>query len=377
LKKPWRKSLRENKPEGWQLIGEKEAYPKVSIIVPVKNGAAEIKDLLESLMRVDYDKDKLEIIVVDGCSTDGTREIVSRYPVKLLTEEKPGVNAARNAGIKNSTGEIIAFTDHDCVVPKDWVKKIVASLRDPEIGCVGGQILRYNDDFLARYADESIIPVMRIFKKKTLIEKISSPVYYPVGCNFAVKREAVEKTGFFDERFEYGFDELEFAERVCDKGYKILLTPEISVKHKHRSTLLGLLKQTFRYGQGGGLVPRVKGVNSVWSKWVLLSIASFALWFFAILFLILYMFLTWSAESLLTLSALLFFPLVGLMALYTYKTFKVGDGKYQRILAYPFIDVARSLAFVAGGIHRLLKPLSIKPHGKAFNPKLGAGIEKA
>lgn len=350
------------------MKGEQKTNPRVSIIVPVKNGASKIKDLLDSLMRVDYDKDKLEIIVVDGCSTDGTREIVSRYPVKLLIEEKPGVNAARNAGIKNSTGEIIAFTDHDCVVPQDWVKKIVETIKDPEVGCVGGQILRYNDDFLSRYADESIIPVMRIFKRKTLLDKMRSPIYYPVGCNFAVKREAVEKTGFFDERFEYGFDELEFAERVCGKGYKILLTPEITVKHKHRSTLSELLKQAFRYGQGGGLVPKVKGVNNVLSKWVLLSIAAFSLWFFVILALALYTVLTWSTEFLVSLYVLLIFPLSGLMALYAYKTFRLKDRMYTRILAYPFIDVARSLAFVAGGILCLLKPFR-KSRPENFQPK--------
>jgi len=338
------------------LIEKDTYFPKVSVVIPVKNGAAKIKDLLDSLMQVDYDRDRLEIIVVDGCSTDGTREIVSQYPVKLLVEEKPGVNAARNTGIKNSTGEIIAFTDHDCVVPRDWVKKIVEHIKDPEVGCVGGQILRYNNDFLARYADESIIPVMRIFGKKVLLSKISSPVYYPVGCNFAVKREAIEKTGFFDERFEYGFDELEFAERVCEKGYKILLTPEITVRHKHRSTVSELIKQAFRYGQGGGLVPKIKGVNSMLSKWVLLSIAAFTLWFFTVLALTVYAIVTRSATSLLTSLILLLFPLTGLMTFYAFRTFRSGDGVYKRILTYPFLDIARSLAFVAGGLQRLLRP---------------------
>ena len=347
-----------------------QVYPKVSIVVPVKNGATKIKDLLDSLMHVDYDKDKLEIIVVDGCSTDGTREIVSKYPVKLVVEEKPGVNAARNTGIKSSTGEIIAFTDYDCVIPKDWVKKIVKNLQSPEVGCVGGQILRYNDEFLARYADESVIPVMRMFKKKTLLSRISSPAYYPVGCNFAVKREAVEKTGFFDERFEYGFDELEFAERVCEKGYKILLTPEITVKHKHRSSLSGLLKQAFRYGQGGGLVPKIKGVNSVLSKWILLSVTAFSIWFFVILSLTIYALLTWSIDLLMTLFALLLSPLVGLMALYTYRTLHLKDGMYKRILLYPLIDIARSLAFIAGVTLRILKPLGQKTHGKLLTSKL-------
>ncbi|MBS7647358.1 MAG: glycosyltransferase [Candidatus Bathyarchaeia archaeon] len=348
---------------------EENRIPKVSVIIPVKNGAAKIKDLLDSLMQVDYDKDKLEIIVVDGDSTDGTKEIVSKYPVRLLVEKKPGVNTARNTGIKNSTGEIIAFTDHDCVVPKDWIKKIVENLQDSEVGCVGGQILRYGDDFFSRYADESIIPVMRIFKKEIVLNKISSPAYYPVGCNFAVKREAVEKTGFFDERFEYGFDELEFAERVCEKGYKILLTPEITVKHKHRSSFSELIKQAFRYGQGGGLVPKIKGVDSILSIWVLFSIAAFSLWFFVVLSLTIYIVLTWSTEFLSPLLALLFFPIVGLMALYAYRTFHLGDGMYMRILAYPFVDVARSLAFVAGVMQRLLKPAGHNASAKAFNLK--------
>ena len=335
-----------------------EAYPKVSIIVPVKNGAAKIKDLLDSLMRVDYDKDKLEIIVVDGNSTDTTKEIVSKYPVKLIIEEKAGVNVARNAGIRNSSGEIIAFTDHDCVVPENWVKAIVSNFQDPQVGCVGGKILRYNNDFLSCYADESLVPVMRIFKKRTIISRIKSPLCYPVGCNFAVRREAIEKAGFFDERFTYGFDELEFAERICMEGYKIVLTPDVMVQHKHRSTLSELLKQTFRYGQGGGLLPKTKGIKSIFSKWVLLSIIGFALWFLTLLYLAFCLLFAGSMEFLVIFLAFLFTPLVVLIVIYSYRTFKMRDGYYKRILAYPLIDIARFVAFVAGGINCLLKPRS-------------------
>jgi glycosyltransferase involved in cell wall biosynthesis len=339
------------------LEGDGEAHlPKVSIVVPVKNGVKEIRDLLESLMQINYDKSKLEIIVVDGCSTDGTREIVSRYPVRLLVEERPGVNIARNVGIKNSTGEIIAFTDHDCVVPRDWIKRIVENLKDPEVGCVGGQVIRYYDDFLARYADESIIPVMRAFNKKVLLSRISSPAYYPVGCNFAVKRKVLEEAGFFDERFEYGFDELEFAERICSKGYKILLTPEIIIRHKHRSSVSELLKQSYRYGQGGGLIPKIKGVNSTLSKWILLSITAFSLWFSSAVALAVYAMLTCSIALLLLFCSFLFFPLTGLVVFYAFRALRSRDGMYKRILVYPLLDIARSLAFITGAAQHLLKP---------------------
>jgi glycosyltransferase involved in cell wall biosynthesis len=337
-----------------------ETYPKVSIIVPVKNGAEKIKDLLDSLMHVDYEKDKLEIIVVDGNSTDATMEIVSKYPVKIVTEEKLGVNVARNTGIKNSSGEIIIFTDHDCVVPENWVKEIVKNFRDPSVGCVGGKVLRYNNDSLSLYADESIVPVMRIFENDLVISKIRSPFCYPVGCNFAVKREAIEKAGLFDERFKYGFDELEFAERICNKGYKIVLTPNITVQHKHRSTLSELLRQTFRYGEGGGLLSKIKGLKSVFSRWILLAIFGFALWFSTVLYVA---FCTVFAEFLMFLPVLLLLlltPPAVLMVIYAYRTLKIGDSNYRRIVAYPSIDIARFVAFVAGGIYCLLKPIREK-----------------
>lgn len=340
-----------------------ETYPKVSVVVPVKNGAVHIKDLLDSLMRVDYDHDKLEIVIVDGNSTDRTKEIASKYPVKFILEEKPGINAARNTGVKNSNGEIIAFTDHDCIVPKNWIKKIVENFQDPKVGCVGGSVLRYNNDFLAQYADESILPVLRFFKKKAVINRISSPMYFPVGCNFAVKREAIEKVGFFDERFKNGFDELEFAERLCEMGYKIVLTNEMIVKHKHRSSMRELLRQTFHYGQGGGLLPKIKGVKSIFSKWVILSLTVFTLWFLTLFSLAVYTFFSHSILSLITFLGLLFFPLFGLMTLYAYRTFKSKDGKYKRIIAYPMIDIARSLTFVAGGIHQIVRSVGTNRFG--------------
>lgn len=346
----------------WCLETRKEGYPPISIIVPVRNGAAKIKDLLDSLINVDYDMDKLEIVVVDGNSTDATKEIVSKYPVKLISEERPGINGARNTGIKNSHGEIIAFTDYDCVVPENWVKEIVKYFQDPSVGCVGGKVQRYDNGLLSLYADESLVPVMRIFKKEMMVNKIRLPFNYPVGCNFAVKREVFEKAGFFDERFKYGFDELEFAERICNRGYKLVLTPNITVQHKHRSTFTELLRQTFRYGEGGGLLFKVKGFKSVFTKWILLSIFGFLLWLLAVLgAAVCAVFEEFTfVPALPALLALLLAPPVVLMVIYAHRTFKMRDGYYKRILVYPFIDIARFVAFVAGGIYYLARPTKRK-----------------
>jgi len=83
-------------------MDENKLTPSVTVIVPVRNGEQTIQPLLESLQKLDYDRTKVEVIVVDGNSKDKTREIVKKYPVKLVIENKKGINLARNIGIKNS-----------------------------------------------------------------------------------------------------------------------------------------------------------------------------------------------------------------------------------------------------------------------------------
>jgi glycosyltransferase involved in cell wall biosynthesis len=337
------------------LHEKSEYYPKVSVIVPVKNGAAHIGELLDSLMQVEYEKDKLEIIVVDGNSTDKTREIVSEYPVKLLLEERPGLNAARNTGIKNSNGEIIVFTDADCIIPEDWIKKIVENFQDQQVGCVGGNVIGYYDSFLSRYSDESLIPVMRIFRKREVLTSVKPPQKYPAGCNMALRKDALEKAELFDEGIKYGFDEDELVERICKIGYNMVLDPNVVVKHKHRPVLKELLRQNFSYGRGLGLMLRKMGIKSAFPKWILLCIVGFFLWGLIILTLAIHALLTSSFASQITLLSMLLLPPFGLMVFYGYQTIKKRDKKYGRVLVYPFIDIARALAFIFGGICQLFK----------------------
>jgi glycosyltransferase involved in cell wall biosynthesis len=339
-----------------QPLHDKDEYcPKVSVIVPVKNGATHIRELLDSLLQVDYNRDMLEIIVVDGNSTDNTREIVSQYPVKLLLEERQGLNAARNTGIKNSNGEIIAFTDADCIIPKNWINRILDNFRSPQVGCVGGNVMGYYDSFLSHYSDESLIPVMRIFRKREVLDSVKPPQKYPAGCNMAFRKEALKKVGLFDEGIKYGFDEDELIERICKSGFTMVLDPDVLVRHKHRPALKELLKQNFNYGKGLGLMLRKMGIKSVFPKWVLLCIIGFLAWSSIILALTIYTFLTGSFASQIILLTMLLLPPFGLMIFYGHQTIKKGDKKYQRIILYPPIDIARALAFIFGGIYQLFK----------------------
>ena len=327
--------------------------PSVTVIVPVRNGAQTIQPLLESLQTLDYEPSKVEVIVVDGNSKDKTQEIVKKYPVKLVVENKKGINLARNMGIKNSTGEIIAFTDSDCIVPPNWVTKIVENFKDPEVSCVGGSAIALDNDFISQYADNSIVRLMPIFTKREELKQVKPFFGHPAGCNMAFRRKAVEEVGFFDEQIQYGFDEVEFADRICRAGYKMVLDPEVSVWHKHRSTFGEFLKQNFQYGKGSGLVFKKKLMKDSVSKWTFQAIIGFVTWLGIIG---IFTFLTITSNSSLffwTLFAFTGLPLIVVGSVYAYRSIK--NKKFVRVITYPFIDMLRTITFCSGQLYQLVK----------------------
>ncbi len=330
-----------------------KAPPSVTVIVPVHNGEQTIQPLLESLQKLNYDRNKVEVIVVDGNSTDKTQEIVKKYPVKLVIEEKKGLNLARNIGIKFSNGEIIAFTDSDCIVPPNWITKIVENFKDPKVSCVGGSAKALERDFISQYADNSIVRLMPFFTKREELEKVKPFFRHPAGCNMAFRRKVAEEVGFFDENIQYGFDEVEFADRICKAGYKMVLDPDVFVWHKHRSTLKEFLRQNFQYGKGSGLVFKKNRLKDAVSKWSFLSIIGFISWLLIVGSLT---FLTFTSTSSLFFWLLFGFtglPLIILATVYAYRA--LHNKKFTRIVVYPFIDLFRVLSFCFGQLYQVFK----------------------
>jgi cellulose synthase/poly-beta-1,6-N-acetylglucosamine synthase-like glycosyltransferase len=325
----------------------------VTVIVPVHNGEQTIQPLLDSLQKLSYDRNKVEVIVVDGNSTDKTQEIVKKYPVKLVIEEKKGLNLARNIGIKFSNGEIIAFTDSDCIVPPNWITKIVENFKDQKVSCVGGSAKALERDFISQYADNSIVRLMPFFTKREELEKVKPFFRHPAGCNMAFRRKVAEEVGFFDENIQYGFDEVEFADRICKAGYKMVLDPDVFVWHKHRSTLKEFLRQNFQYGKGSGLVFKKNRLKDAVSKWSFLSIIGFISWLLIVGSLT---FLTFTSTSNLFFWLLFGFtglPLIILATVYAYRA--LHNKKFTRIVVYPFIDLFRVLSFCFGQLYQVFK----------------------
>ncbi|MGC9079781.1 MAG: glycosyltransferase, partial [Nanopusillaceae archaeon] len=136
---------------------EIKEYPKVSIIVPAYNEEKNIGETLKRLVKLDYPKDKLEIIVVDDGSTDNTSEVVRKYiekypNIKLFRKENGGKASALNYGIKNSTGEYIVTLDADSIPQEDSLKKMLK------------YFYYYKDVYV-------VVPAVQISSTKNFIEK--------------------------------------------------------------------------------------------------------------------------------------------------------------------------------------------------------------
>lgn len=225
-------------------------FPFVSVVVPVYNGEKDISLCLEFLLSLNYPKNKFEIIVVDNNSTDRTTEIVRQFPVKLLEEKQiQSSYAARNKGIREAKGELIAFTDADCIVDKNWLRELVergfGNNLEKETGGCGGKILSYKPQTIVEKYYEN----RKLYSQKNQILGKYDSFPSLITCNAIYRKKVFEELGLFDTSFISGGDK-DFSWRVSLAGYKILYVPSAIVYHRHRGTFLKMCRQFFIYGYG-------------------------------------------------------------------------------------------------------------------------------
>lgn len=214
---------------------------KVSVVVPVYNSAKTLSKTIEALMSQNFLEDNFEILIADDGSTDSTAEIVKRYPVKYLHQDNKGPAAARNLGWKFSSGNIVCFTDSDCIPEKDWISKIIKAYTSEQIVGVGGSYDIVNSEsLLASCIHEEIV-------QRHL--KMPKEVNYLGAFNVSYRRSILEEVGGFNESYsDASGEDNDIAYRVVKKGYTLIFDKNIKVGHYHPTSLLRYLKQQFKHG---------------------------------------------------------------------------------------------------------------------------------
>jgi glycosyltransferase involved in cell wall biosynthesis len=222
-------------------------YPKVSVIVCAYNGERTVDSCLASLETLNYPN--YEVIVVNDGSNDRTKEISERYKyVRLINQANQGLSAARNVGLRAATGDIIAYTDCDCMVDPDWLMHLVARFLTSDFGAVGGPNLPPPDNsMVANCVAVSPGAPAHVLLDDEIAEHIP-------GCNMAFRREALEAIDGFDPLFRAAGDDVDVCWRLQNKGYKIGFSAAAVVWHFRRNTVRDYVKQQEGYGKAEALL---------------------------------------------------------------------------------------------------------------------------
>ena len=237
-----------------------DATPFVSVIVPALNEERTIRECIVSLLRMDYPQERREILMVDNGSTDRTAEIIKSFPVRYLREERRGASYARNRGIEASKGEILAFTDADCLVTANWLRELVQGFDSEEVGVVVGETISYPPKTPADRLTAMLKPLRQI-------RTISYPVYpWFSSCNVAFRRNVFNQIGLFDPRFPAATcEDLDLSWRFFQsKSFKMNYRPKALGFHCNYASAWDLFKQYQGYGYGQAILCRKYPGRSLW-----------------------------------------------------------------------------------------------------------------
>lgn len=218
----------------------------VSIVIPIKNRGNLLPNLIKNLLNLHYTH--FEIIIVDDCSTDNTKDILKKYPIKSISLEKSvGSAQARNIGINEAKNDIIALTDSDCIVSRNWLNELVPFLEKYDV--VGGKILFLNS------AEMKLYPIN--MKNETVINK-ESAVNFLNTKNMIFRKDLWKRTNGF---LNYRIEDLEFSWRVLKKGFKLIYVPKGLVIHYGNRSILQNIRRFSQYGKSYSKIAFIHKMN--------------------------------------------------------------------------------------------------------------------
>jgi glycosyltransferase involved in cell wall biosynthesis len=233
--------------------------PAVTVVVPTRGRAAYLEVTLDSLCR-QRSRTAHELLVVDDGATDATPDVAERFGVRVIRhEERRSLNAARNTGLREAGGDLIAFVDDDVLVPPGWLDALVdGAARHPEGDAFGGPIRARFEGHTPRGCGREDPPITTLDLGS---EDVEAPMVW--GANFAVRRSAVERIGEFDESLDRSHgDEEDWLLRLQAAGGRIVYLANAGLDHRRSaddSGLGSLARAAYHRGRGARSSDRRRG----------------------------------------------------------------------------------------------------------------------
>ena len=221
--------------------------PYFSVVVCTRNGSATLEACLAALEKQTYEK--YEVIVVDDGSTDNVPAIAAaHHSVRYLRQDHSGLSVARNTGKDAARGDVVVYTDDDCVPDHDWLRFLASAFDDPSWVAAGGPNLppppRNNTERCVAAAPGGPCHVLLNDEEAEHLP----------GCNLAIRKSALDAIGGFDSVFRAAGDDVDVCWRLREAGGRLRFVPGAMVWHHRRFTLSAYLKQQRGYGHAEALL---------------------------------------------------------------------------------------------------------------------------
>ena len=220
---------------------------KLSFVIPAHNEETVIKECLESVIKEIGSRTDCEIVVVNNASTDQTKAIASRFPqVRVVDEPRKGLSQARQTGLENTTGELVANVDADVIMPPGWINKVLKAFdADPKLVCFSGRQVYFDSSAMVR----SLIWIYYCltylsYLINSRILKVGSVV---IGGNYIVRRTAMEAIGGFNSKFVFYGEDVDIARRIYKVGKVVFSLKFYIYASGRRVNQDGIWKMAFIY----------------------------------------------------------------------------------------------------------------------------------
>ncbi len=204
----------------------------IAVVVPAYNAAATLPDTLAALARQTYDAGRVNVVVVDDGSTDDTAAVAARFGATVVRQKNQGPAAARNAGVAASAGDLVVFTDADCVPVPDFLAALTAPFcADPDVAGAQGAYITTQRSLTARFAQLEFEDRYAYAARFPCLDLVAT---YAA----AFRRAAFTQSGGFDTAFTKADNEdTELSYRLCRLGHRLVFAPDARVAHRHPATL--------------------------------------------------------------------------------------------------------------------------------------------
>jgi glycosyltransferase involved in cell wall biosynthesis len=253
--------------------------PFVSIIIPCRNEEKFIGKCLDSIVINDYPKDKLEVLVVDGMSEDGTRAIVEVYAqrysfIRIVDNPKKIIPCAMNTGVGRAQGEILMKADAHSTYPESYIAGCVRFLREYQADNVGG-VWKIFPGGNTTFAKAIALALAHPFASGNAYIKVGlkEPRWADTAAFGCYRKEVFERIGLFNENLA-GSSDLDFNKRLKAAGGKILLVPEIEINYYADPDLKAFWRHNFSDGVWATYVLKFRSKAFSWRHWVPLAFVS-------------------------------------------------------------------------------------------------------